>query len=199
MVGIAHRVKNSLPTCGRKNALSSAPINAMAQCEVVDYGFAWRGQMDSLRNWSVVAAALVMSCAACTRQPAYVFPETAAREWETARNSGDADAMAAVHTEDAQILPPNAPVVEGRAAIRTFFRNVFESRAAPADFDERDIIVFGRYTYRQGNYSVPLPDGSVEYGKFIQLWKNVDGVWKLHRQMWSRNGPPLAAPADVSP
>ena len=152
--------------------------------------------MSGLHRWSVVVAALVLSLAACERRPANVFPETAAREWETARNSGDADAMAALHTEDAQVLPPGAPVVEGRAAIRTFFRNLFEQRVAPAAFDERDIIVFGNIVYRQGIYSVTLADGSTEYGKFIQLWKRVDGVWKIHRQMWSRNGPPLAARAE---
>jgi len=155
--------------------------------------------MDRLHRWSVVVAALVLSLTACERRPANVFPETAALEWETARNSGDAEAMAAIHTENAQVLPPDAPVVEGRAAIRTYFRNLFEQRAAPAVFDAREIVVFGSFAYRQGIYSVALPDGSTTYGKFIQLWKNDDGVWRIHRQMWSRNGPPLAPASDMSP
>jgi uncharacterized protein (TIGR02246 family) len=139
----------------------------------------------------VIVAALAVTSAACEQRTANVFPEMAANEWEAARNAGDADAMAAVHTEDAQILPPNAPVVEGRAAIRTYFRNLFEQRNAPAVFDVREIIVFGNFAYRQGIYSVNLADGHTEYGKFIQLWKRHDGVWKIHRQMWSRNGPAL--------
>jgi uncharacterized protein (TIGR02246 family) len=130
--------------------------------------------------------------AACEQRIANVFSETAASEWEAARNAGDADAMAAAHTEDAEILPPNAPVIEGRAGIRTYFRNLFEQRTAPAVFDVREIVVFGNFAYRQGNYSVTLADGRTEYGKFIQLWKREDGVWKIHRQMWSRNGPALA-------
>jgi uncharacterized protein (TIGR02246 family) len=148
--------------------------------------------MSGLYRWSVVVAALALSLTACERRPANVFPETAAVEWETARNAGDADALAALHTENAQILPPGAPLIEGRAAIRTYYRNVFEQHAAPMEFDVRDIIVFGNIVYRQGNYSQALGDGSTEYGKFIQLWKNADGSWKVHRQMWSSNGPPLA-------
>ncbi|HEY4646193.1 MAG TPA: SgcJ/EcaC family oxidoreductase [Steroidobacteraceae bacterium] len=155
--------------------------------------------MSRLHRWSVVVAALVLSLTACERRPANVFPETAALEWETARNSGDADAMAALHTENAQVLPPNAPVVEGRAAIRTYFRNLFEQRAAPAAFDVREIIVFGNFAYRQGIYSVTLADGNTEYGKFIQLWKRDNGGWRIHRQMWSRNGLPLAPASDISP
>ncbi len=148
--------------------------------------------MSGLYRGSVVVAALALSLTACERRPANVFPETAAVEWETARNSGDADALAELHTENAQILPPGAPLVEGRAAIRTYFRNLFEHNPAPMLFDVRDIIVFGDIVYRQGNYSTALDDGSTEYGKFIQLWKNADGSWKIHRQMWSSNGPPLA-------
>jgi uncharacterized protein (TIGR02246 family) len=117
------------------------------------------------------------------------------KEWEAARNARDWDAMAAAYTEDAKVLPPDAPVVEGRAAIRTFFRNLFESRPEAADFDEREIVVLGRFTWRQGIYSVALPDGTVEYGKFVQLWKLENGDWKLHRSMWSPNGPPVRAVA----
>jgi ketosteroid isomerase-like protein len=106
--------------------------------------------------------------------------------------------MAAIHTEDAQVLPPNAPVVEGREAIRAYFRDLFEQRAAPAVFDAREIIVFGNIAYRQGSYAVTLADGHTEYGKFIQLWKKANGTWKIYRQMWSRNGPPLATAADGS-
>ena len=141
----------------------------------------------------VLAIFLVVALTGCDRQPARVFPETAVKEWEQARNSRDADAMAEVYTEDANVLPPDGPVVEGRASIRTFFRNLFESRPEPAEFDEREIVVLGNYTWRQGAYSVPLADGSIEYGKFIQLWKKQNGVWKLHRSMWSPNGPPLPA------
>jgi uncharacterized protein (TIGR02246 family) len=148
--------------------------------------------MKGLRGGQFLTILLVLALTACDRQPARVFPETAVKEWEAARNSRDADAMAAVYSEDAKVLPPGAPVVEGRAAIRTFFRNLFESRPEPADFDEREIVVLGKFTWRQGIYSVPLRDGTMEYGKFIQLWKLENGEWKLYRSMWSPNGPPVA-------
>jgi ketosteroid isomerase-like protein len=155
--------------------------------------------MMRLRGVQVLTIAFALLLTACDRQPARVFPETAVREWEAARNARDADAMAAAYAEDAKVLPPGAPIVEGRAAIRTFFRNLFESRPEPADFDEREIVVLGKYTWRQGIYSVAQADGTVEYGKFIQLWKLENGDWKLYRSMWSPNGPPIpAAPAPAS-
>lgn len=151
--------------------------------------------MERLRGVQVLMIVFALGLMACDRQPARVFPETAVKEWEAARSARDAEAMAAVYTEDAKVLPPDQPVVEGRAAIRTFFRNLFEARPEPADFDEREIVVLGKYTWRQGIYSVQLPHGMMEYGKFIQLWKLENGDWKLHRSMWSPNGPPIPAAA----
>lgn len=142
--------------------------------------------------------ALLVALVACgQRKQALIFSAEAAQEWEAARANNDAEAIAAIHTEDAQVMPPNAPVVEGRSAIRSYYRNVFETQAVPAKFDEREVIVFGDMTYRQGIYEMELPDGRHEYGKFMQLWKNVDGNWKLHRAMWSSSeeSPPDASAA----
>lgn len=141
--------------------------------------------------------ALLMGLTACGGgEPALVFSGDVTQEWEAARANGDADAIAALHTEDAQVMPPNAPMVEGRSAIRAYYRTVFESRAAPARFDEREVIVFGRMTYRQGIYEMEMPNGKREYGKFMQLWKSVDGKWQLHRAMWS-SSEPLASTAQA--
>ena len=142
--------------------------------------------------------ALLIALAACgRREQALIFSGEAAQEWEAARANNDAEAMAAIHTEDAQVMPPNSPVVEGRSAIRSYYRNVFETQAVPAKFDEREVIVFGDITYRQGIYEMELPAGRTEYGKFMELWKNVNGEWKLHRAMWSSSeeSPPESAAA----
>jgi uncharacterized protein (TIGR02246 family) len=137
-----------------------------------------------------LSSALLVGLAACQGgEPALVFSGDVTQDWETARANGDADAIAALHTEDAQVMPPNAPMVEGRSAIRAYYRNVFENRSAPARFDEREVIVFGRMTYRQGIYEMEMPNGKREYGKFMQIWKSVDGKWQLHRAMWSSSEP----------
>lgn len=165
-------------------------------------GLRWRRKgaiVKRLGIGNVLASVFLVTLAACDQPPARVFSETAVLEWESARDARDADALAEAYTEDAQVLPPGAPLIEGRAAIRTFYRNEFESGTEAADFDAREIIVFGDVTYRQGVYSAAVPGGGTEYGKFIQLWKKVDGVWKLHRSMWSANGPPLAGPTAGTP
>ncbi len=133
----------------------------------------------------VLTLAIVLTGCGRRGEQALIFSGEATEQWESARANSDAEAIAKMYTEDAQVMPPNAPLVEGRSAIRAYYRNVFESTAAPAKYDEREVIVFGDMTYRQGIYELAMPDGRTEYGKFMQLWKNVDGDWKLHRAMWS--------------
>jgi uncharacterized protein (TIGR02246 family) len=144
----------------------------------------------------VLALAIVLTACGRRGEQALIFSAEATQQWETARAAADAEAISRLYTEDAQLMPPNAPVVEGRSAIRSYYRNVFEAAAAPARYDEREVIVFGDITYRQGIYELALPDGRTEYGKFMQLWKNVDGNWRLHRAMWSSSeeaAPPATA------
>ena len=43
------------------------------------------------------------------------------KTWEKSYNAGNADAVANLYDESAVLLPPGAPAVSGRAAIRTFF------------------------------------------------------------------------------
>ena len=48
----------------------------------------------------------------------------------------------------------------------------------------------GEYWFREGSYTANLADeGEPRIGKFIELWKKVDGNWLLYRHMWSPNAP----------
>jgi ketosteroid isomerase-like protein len=58
--------------------------------------------------------------------------------------------------------------------------------------------VFGDYAHRQGSFTAKGPDGQVVVtGKFIELWKKIDGKWLIHRDMWSWNA--TAPPATDTP
>ena len=134
---------------------------------------------------------------ACSpERTALVFGGDVAADWEKAYNSGDVDGIAALLTEDAVVMPPNAPIVEGRSHIKSWYREHFASRVVPAKTDERELIMFGEMTYRHGVYALELPDGSTEYGKFVELWKNDNGQWRLHRSIWSSNEPTTSPPGE---
>ena len=80
--------------------------------------------MNILKSAALLAAGLI-ALAGCQKGAVDTKADEAAiragtTAWATAYNNGDGEAMAANYAEDAVLLPPNAPAVTGRAAIREF-------------------------------------------------------------------------------
>ena len=77
--------------------------------------------------FAMIGAATIAACAPQTAQHDAAADEAAvastAANWEKAYNEKNADGVAAVYSEDAQLLPPGPAVVNGRAAIRDFWAN----------------------------------------------------------------------------
>ena len=64
---------------------------------------------------------LIMIAAGCAQSPApEAFPQDVADAWAERYAANDAAGVAALYTEDAQLLPPDMEVVSGRAAIQEF-------------------------------------------------------------------------------
>jgi ketosteroid isomerase-like protein len=140
----------------------------------------------------IMLAAALAACAA--KETAIPFSASAAEASEDARKRGDYDALSSMYTEDSKLLPPNSPVIEGRAAIREFLHKLFIDDDVPTELNQREVSVFGNFAYRDGILSQHHNDGTTEIGKFVQLWKYTDGAWKLHRVIWNMNGPDYFLP-----
>lgn len=101
----------------------------------------------------------------------------------SAKNYG---AMAALYTSDAQVLPPDGPIVAGRNAIEEFWR------AAATTLDLRnvalrtvDLDVAGDTACEVGEADLTLGSGVVRV-KYVVVWrKGGDGTWRLHRDIWN--------------
>ena len=141
----------------------------------------------------------MLSAAGCMQSPApEPFPEEVADAWVERFAAHDAAGVAALYTEDAQLLPPDMEVVSGRAAIQEFVAKNNPPGGPAFEFATIETLVFGDFAHRQGSFTVKGPNGAApETGKFIELWKKVDGKWLIHRDIWSRNA--LPAPAGTPP
>jgi uncharacterized protein (TIGR02246 family) len=118
-------------------------------------------------------------------------------EWARAASEGEANAVAALYTSDATVLPPMEPLRQGEAASK-YWIDVLASFSGPTDLKTTTVEGRGDLAYAVGSYrqtltpkksgAKPLP---TEEGKYIEiLKKQADGSWKIVYDMWSPNAAP---------
>jgi ketosteroid isomerase-like protein len=143
--------------------------------------------------WILMACADLAGCSSADgRLPPAVTAEVA-RDF----NEGDALRTAANYTDDAQILAPQYPAVQGKAAIVAFFKANIDKYLGFGNQTTWS-LVRGDVAIEQGVYSVRNVriGENVEAGKYIRIWKRTNnGTWKLYRDMYSSDS---QAPAAVS-
>jgi ketosteroid isomerase-like protein len=157
---------------------------------------------------AAAGALLLMACAdlaGCSSAEERIPPAVTgavARDF----NMGDALRTAANYTDDAQILPPQQPAIQGKPAIVAYFK-ANDDKYLGFGNETTWSLVRGEVGVEQGVYSVRnvRVGQNVETGKYIRIWKKINGTWKLYRDMYSSDsGSPgavsvlseEAAPAD---
>ena len=152
----------------------------------------------------MAACIAFLALAGCAQSPApEPFPQDALDQWIARYTANDAEGVAALYAEDAQLLPPDAPIVNGRAAIREFIARTNPPGGPKLEFATVEALVFGAWAHRQGSFRVIGPDGSTAgTGKVMELWKKTGGKWQIYRDMWSWDTPsssPDQAPRNEPP
>jgi uncharacterized protein (TIGR02246 family) len=102
------------------------------------------------------------------------------------------DALDDIYTADACILPPGAPMISGRAAIKDFWSNLIQSaNAISAVLESIDVILTGDGVVEIGRATVTvLPEESAAAEmevKYVVYWREEDGLWKWHIDIWNQN------------
>lgn len=139
------------------------------------------------------AILFVFGLAACAEPaPSYDYTaeiEAANTAFEEAYNRGDAAAIASYYTEDAVLMPPGAPTVKGAKNLAPFWQAVMDSGLAKVDLVDEEIIGHGDTAINRGRIIAFDADGNqIATGKFMVYWKNVDGGWKLHFDIYNLDG-----------
>ncbi|MBD3871750.1 MAG: DUF4440 domain-containing protein [Acidobacteria bacterium] len=111
--------------------------------------------------------------------------ESGAAKWMEAFSTKDIDAMTAFYAEDAVLLPPDAPAIFGRDAIRATIQEMFAAGLA-IELEDLEIEVVGNLGYKAGRYRTRGGDGSLlDRGKYIEIWSKSDSGWVIHRDIWN--------------
>lgn len=152
----------------------------------------------SMRS-GIVSVVLALAGAACAHNglggaPAPQDPASVRRaiegtlaQFSAAMKRGDAGAIAAVFTEDAEYITPAAKgFTRGRAAIEAVFAARFKAaRFVDVSITTASVQVEGDTAYETGTRQVTVQAGDAapvtRTGRYLTVWKRqADGAWRFH-------------------
>jgi ketosteroid isomerase-like protein len=118
--------------------------------------------------------------------------ETATQRWSTALNAQDVETLTTLMTDDVELLDATATTVTGREPVMKVLREA--ARRGQLVATSREITIVGEVAWRVVALTQTQSNGDVlARGQALEIWKRVQGQWKLHRQMAAG----IVAPADA--
>ena len=112
------------------------------------------------------------------------------QEFVAAFSRGDAAGIATLYTKDGQALPPNNEFVAGKQAIQTFWQGAMNMGIKAAKLETVEVENYGDTAGEVGKYTLEGEGGQViDVGKYVVIWKQEAGQWKLHRDIWNSSRP----------
>jgi len=147
----------------------------------------------------VVIAGISTAWAADTKQIEQQLREIDT-EWSRAAAAKDVDKVVAAYSDGAIVLPPNAPAVTTREAIRKTWADLLGSvNSISWKPDRIEVAASGDMAYITGSYEMAMKDASgsitTDRGKYLAVFeKQSDGSWKCGADMFSSDLP-AAGPA----
>ena len=140
-------------------------------------------------NNRLIFALTVVSLGGCARHADVAADERTIRElerrWVQAVAAKDTTAIGNVYAEDGEFLPPGAPRVSGRAAVRSAWAALLKAPNLSLTFASSKVVVSsaGDLAVATGPYQLGMdgPKGQriADAGKFVEAWTRVNGEWKV--------------------
>lgn len=112
--------------------------------------------------------------------------KTANRKFMETFGRGDAEGMGRLYTKNGQLLPANSDIITGTEGIQAFWQAVMNMGIKTANLDTVELEEHGDTAIEVGRYTLGGDGGQVlDQGKYVVIWKNDGGQWKLHRDIWN--------------
>ena len=143
-----------------------------------------------------VVVALVLLCASAyahAQNPVRRAIEANTKQFVEVFNKGDAAAVANLYTMNARLMPPNSPMLQGRANIQTFWQGAISAGLKLVSLEIVDLEIHGNTAIEVGRYVLtsPGPGGATvtDNGKYVVVWKREGARWKLAIDTFNSNAP----------
>ncbi|MBI1752430.1 MAG: DUF4440 domain-containing protein [Acidobacteria bacterium] len=102
----------------------------------------------------------------------------------------DAVSLASLYTTQGQLFPPHGEPVTGQPGIQRFWGMVIGMGIDDADLRTGELEVHEDTAIECGHYVLRAGGHLADEGKYLVVWKQSGGAWKLHRDIWNTSQPP---------
>ena len=114
--------------------------------------------------------------------------------WLQLVKAKDAAAIAALYADDGAVMPPNAPIGKGRAAIQQTWASMMQTPGFDLTFVPEQIVISssGDMALDRGTYTLkvaPAGGTQTDTGKYVVVWRKIDGDWKAVADIFNSNLP----------
>jgi uncharacterized protein (TIGR02246 family) len=114
--------------------------------------------------------------------------------WLQLVKAKDAAGIAALYAEDGAVMPPNAPIGKGRAAIQQTWASMMRTPGFDLTIAPEQIVVSssGDMALDRGTYSLTIaPDGTTQTdtGKYVVVWRKIGSEWKAAADIFNSDLP----------
>jgi uncharacterized protein (TIGR02246 family) len=104
---------------------------------------------------------------------------------------GDAAGLASLYATDGAVMPAGSEPVRGAQAIQKFWAGALASGVAAIELKTVEVYGQGKTATEVGEYALRDKSGKMlDHGKYVVVWRQKNGEWKLLRDMFSSNVPP---------
>jgi len=140
------------------------------------------------RYLAVFTAALMMASgyAAATTSADEQRLRELDKQWSQAAGAKDAAKTASFYAEDGAMLPPNAPIVNGKAKIQETWAGLMAKPGFAIHFEPTRIVVAksGDVAFDVGTFGLTMNDAqgkpTTAVGKYVVAWsRKKNGEWKV--------------------
>tara|TARA_B110000967_G_scaffold128012_1_gene130785 strand:+ start:1806 stop:2294 length:489 start_codon:yes stop_codon:yes gene_type:complete len=99
----------------------------------------------------------------------------------------DSLSLANLYTKDAKFMSTGAPAIVGRKNIQSALSGLINSGITRANLSTVEVWGTENLITEEGEVSLFVEKAKVYEGKYLVLWKKVDGKWKLFRDIFNSN------------
>jgi len=149
---------------------------------------------------TVAVFALSVGVSACggPKEQAFGTPDAqairqATTTLETAFNAKDVDKILSLYTDNSVFMPPNKPLLRGRGPLKGFYEGLLKGGSTDLKLTPEDVAGHGPLAYESGSYSM-MNGPTHDRGKFLFVFRNMGGNWKIEYTSWSSDLPAAAGP-----